>query len=196
MDINTIIASIGGVITAVITVATGSVIPLLKAKQGTEKVKQEAEKFKGYVAMAEKAVSAAEQIASLDTGEKMKSYVESFLKSVGVPYGMIQTVHEAAVLTLKAGGVITKSLDAAEAAIEKAIGENRANDVASDDTADEAQDTTNGAGVSTDTTIPETVTEDTQEVTVTTDATTEPTGQTITVSDEVYAALKILGVEV
>jgi hypothetical protein len=184
MDINTIIAGIGGVITAVVTVAAGFVIHLLKAKQGTEKVKQEAAKFESYVAKAKQVVCAAKQITDLVTNEEMSAYADKQLLAMGVPSGILEVVKEAAVLAAKAENAAYSALDAADKAIMQAIDETRATDVASDETENE-----DGAQAASDTA--QVVTTDNQ----TADTTAQPAeSKTITISNDVYSHLVSLGI--
>jgi sugar diacid utilization regulator len=186
MTLTAIITAIGGVGTVVLGIITKFLIPLLEAKQGTEKIKQEAAKFESYVSMAKQAVAAAQQMATLATNEQMANYVKTFLKNAGVPDSMIEVVHEAAVLALKAANTAFTVLDTAEEEIMKAIGETRATDVADDETSTEA-----GEAAPADTTQ----TEDTAQAadsTVTATVQTADTGKTVTVTSEVYELLKSL----
>jgi sugar diacid utilization regulator len=177
MTLTAIFTAIGGVGTVVLGIITKFLIPLLEAKQGTEKVKQEAAKFESYVSMAKQAVAAAQQMESLSSGEEMKAYVTTFLKNAGVPDSMIEVVHEAAVLALKATNTASTALDAAEEEIMKAIGETRATDVADDETSTEAGATA-PAVQDTDTST----------------QSTEAAGKTITITSDIYDNLVSLGI--
>jgi sugar diacid utilization regulator len=188
MTLTAIFTAIGGVGTVVLGIITKFLIPLLEAKQGTEKVKQEAAKFESYVSMAKQAVAAAQQMESLASGEEMKAYVTMFLKNAGVPDSMIEVVHEAAVLALKATNTAFTVLDTAEEEIMKAIGETRATDVADDETSTEA-----GEAAPADTTQT-TDTAQAADSTVTAAVQTTGTSKTVTVTSEVYDLLKSLNI--
>ena len=93
---------LNAVLTIVPLVLTAVIIPLLKAKQGTETVKKEAATFDGWVKKAETVVAAAKQDVKYVTNEQMNAYAKKALKALGVPESVLDVVIEAAVKGLKA----------------------------------------------------------------------------------------------
>lgn len=112
MDTNTIIK---GAATIIIAILSYFVIPILQQKQGTEKVKKEAVQFDHYVKLAQTGVAAADQF--FDKNSDKKTYVVSFLKSVGVPEQTIDAVTEAAVKDLKTEKAITGAVAQVDSAV-------------------------------------------------------------------------------
>ncbi len=111
MDI-TQIANIADGVMAIASVAlTSFIVPLLKTKVG-------AAKLDNWVSLGKQAVAAAEQIADLNSNDKMKSYVTAFLKKAGVPASKIEVVHEAAVLALKGAKSAEQTLDSIQTMID------------------------------------------------------------------------------
>ncbi len=111
MDITQIANIADGVIAVASMALTGVVVPLLKTKVGTAKLDN-------WVSLGKQAVAAAEQIAALDTNDKMKAYVTAFLKKAGVPASKIEVVHEAAVLALKGAKSAEQTLDSIQTMID------------------------------------------------------------------------------
>ena len=96
------------------------IIPWLKAKQGTEKVKQEAKQFDVWTAMAEKVVDAAYQMFA--TNDERKAFAVSTLKALGVPAATIDTVVEAAVKGCKVAGTAIAEIKKIETVTDAAAG--------------------------------------------------------------------------
>ncbi len=107
------------VISIVSIILTALVIPWLKAKYGTETVKQEATSFDSYVTKAEKVVDAAYQMFT--TNDERKTFAVSTLKALGVPEATIETVIEAAVKAAKVAGTAIDAVKTVEVAAEASI---------------------------------------------------------------------------
>ena len=108
------------IVSVTFAVLTGCVIPLLKAKRGTEKTKQDAKKFDGYVAKAQTVVDAAYQMFA--TNDERKAFAVKTLMAFGVPKPVIDTVIEAAVKACKVAGTAIEAVKAAEEETDAAAG--------------------------------------------------------------------------
>ncbi len=96
------------------------VIPLLKAKKGTEEAKKDAKKFDGYVAKAQTVVDAAYQMFT--SNDERKAFAVKTLTALGVPAATIDTVIEAAVKACKVAGTAIAAVKEAETETDAAAG--------------------------------------------------------------------------
>jgi len=96
------------------------VIPLLKAKKGTEEAKKDAKKFDGYVAKAQTVVDAAYQMFT--SNDERKAFAVKTLLAFGVPKPVIDIVIEAAVKACKVAGTAIEAVKEAEAETDAAAG--------------------------------------------------------------------------
>jgi hypothetical protein len=108
------------VISLAVTVITGCVIPLIKAKKGTEEAKKDAKKFDGYVAKAQTVVDAAYQM--FESNDERKAFAVKTLMAFGVPKPAIDTVIEAAVKACKVAGTAIAAVKDVETATDAAAG--------------------------------------------------------------------------